>query len=399
MGVFSDFKNRITGYIQASSLFKNLIVVNQIKVAPVQRISLDIQQFKTNLISAEGFGQQRKSLYDNYKNILDTTGHVSECIEKRIRHVSNRKLVLMHNGEEVEVVSKLTQKTFFKKALREVLNARMWGHSLLELDWGVDGNGVTALVDRRHVKPRFGIVAAQPFDMDGLQYREEPFSRSVIEIGEDEDLGKLLQCCIPAILLGANYSNWAEFAEIMGIPTRVGKYNSEPTRQILEEAFDKLGAAGWLVMPEDGQFEQHNPMNVGQNSSIFEALHRACKETISMALLSNTMTTNEASFGGYAQGKVHEGGEIEVFKDDRTYVVAFLNEKLNDYLRGIGFDIPAEAEWQYEEEENMTKKEKLELGQMLKNNNVPVGMPWWYETAGIPMPDESDLPEIKEEEE
>lgn len=394
---FSALKSFFGGYIKPSGKYEKLVVVNKVMVSPVQRISLDVQAFKNALVSAEGYGQQRRQLYDIYKNVL-LDEQVTECIERRLRAVT-KDLTLMHEGEEIEEVERLTRKTFFKKAIREALSARFWGHTLLELDWNTNGEGVTAVVDRRHVKPRFGIVTQQPFDTEGFPYREKPYNRNCIEAGEDEDLGRLLQCCIPAILRRLNYSDWAEFAETMGIPTRVGKYNNEETREIMETALASLGAAGYIVMPSDGELEVHNPINVGTNSGIFQALHTACTNSISIALLGNSMTTNEAEHGGYAQGKVQQEGELDVFEDDRDYILAWLNEQLNPYLRTVGFNIPENAEWIYEQEERMSKKDKLAVLETLARNKIPVGMTTWYETAGVPVPDADDLPPSQEDEE
>lgn len=394
---FNSIRNWFSGYITPYQHSKKNIVINQVNVSPIQRKSLEIGEFKDALVAAEGWGQQRRSLLDIYENVkLDE--QVTECIERRLRQVT-KDLTLMNDGEEIEAVEMLTRKSFFRKAIREVLNARFHGHTLLELDWNVNGEGVTDVIDRRHVKPRFGQVVAQPFDIEGIPYREKPFNRNLLEAGEDEDLGRLLQCCIPAILRRMNYSDWAEFAETMGIPIREGKYQNEETRGIMETALANLGAAGYIVMPSDGELTIHNPANIGQNATIFQGLHTAATNSIAIALLGNSMTTNEAEHGGYAQGKVQQDGELDVFEDDRAYMLCWLNEKLLPYLRAIGFAIPEGAEWIYETEERMTKKDKLGVLETLTRNGIPVGMTTWYETAGVPMPDESDLPPAQEDEE
>lgn len=391
---FSSWTNKLTGYIQASGLFKKMIIVNRTMVSPVQRQSVEVGQFKEALRSAEGWGQQRRQLLDIYANIeLDEL--VKEGMKRRRRSVC-KDLTIMLDGKELEDVEHLTRKSFFRKAINAVMDSRFYGHSLLELDWNTDGDGVTAVVDRRHVKPRFGLVVEQPFDMSGMEYRNPPFNKTAIEAGDDEDLGDLLQCCIPAILRRMNYSDWAEFAETMGIPIKEGKYTNEEARGILEEAFKNLGAAGWIVVPDGAEFKVHNPANVGQNSDIFEALHRACSNSISIALLGNSMTTQEAESGGYAQGKVQQDSESDVLDDDRQFMLMWLNEKLTPYLQRIGFNIPEGAEWVYEQEERMGKLDKLKVLEGMHRMGVPVGMTTIYEWMGIPKPSEDDLPPEQE---
>jgi hypothetical protein len=385
-----SISNWFSGYIKPSNRYKNHVVVNKVNVSPVQRIPLDIQNFKNALIAAEGWGQQRKQLLDIYANIL-LDEQVMEGIKRRRRAVT-KDITLVVDGMEVEDVEKLTRKSFFHEAIKGVVDARIWGHTLLELDWNTNHEGTTAIVDRRHVKPRFGVVTEQPFDVTGYPFREKPFNKMCIEAGSDEDLGDLLQCCIPAILRRLNYSDWAEFAETMGIPIKEGKYTNEEARGILEQAFESLGAAGWIVVPDGAEFKVHNPANVGQNSGIFQALHEACSRSIAIALLGNSMTTNEATTGGYAQGKVQQDGESDVLEDDRTYVLQWLNEKLTPYLRSIGYTIPENSEWIYEQEERMNKLDKLKILEGMTRAGVPVGLSTWYEWMGVPMPGADDLP-------
>jgi hypothetical protein len=388
--------NWFSGYIKPSDRYKkHTVVVNNVQVSPVVRKSNEVSEVRPAIQAAEGYGQQRKQLYDIYHNVL-LDEQVSECIERRLRAVC-RGLTIMHNGQVLEDVKNLTQKSFFRKAIREVLNARFWGHTALELDWNTSGEGTTALVNRSHVKPRFGIVTVNNSDMTGYEYRKPPFSKNIVEAGEEEDLGLLVKCVIPALLRRMNFSDWSEFAETMGIPIKVGKYNDESARLILEETFANMGAAAHIVMPNDAEIEIHNPINVGTNSQIFDALHTACTNSISIALLGNSMTTNEAQHGGYAQGKVQQEGELDVFEDDQYYELAWLHETLTPYLRRIGYNIPEGSTWVYEQEERMGKLDKLKVLETLTRNGVPVGLTTWYETAGVPMPGADDLPPEQEE--
>ena len=385
------------GDITPSDKFKKMVVVNNISVRPITRQTQDVDKWRNALQAAEGFGQQRQTLYDLYADIL-LDGFLKRCIEKRITAVTNRRLCFTVNEKRMEDVEALTDKTFFDMLVRLVMESRFWGHSLIELDWGRDGKGHTKLVDRRHVKPRFGIVTKNSTDTDGIKYREKPFDALTIEAGEDEDLGWILECCFPVIVKRGNYGNWAEFAQVFGMPFRHGKYNNEETRTVLEDALDKMGAAGYIVSPDDAQIEFQYPAGVGQGVDIFKMLHQTCDEDIAITILGNTMTTTEAKTSGYAQGVVHQQVQEELHKDDRKFVLSILNEKLTPYLERIGFPV-AGGSWAFEEEENMSKKEMLELGEILKRNAVPVGLSWWYETSGIPMPSADDLPEEDEPEE
>lgn len=392
---FSSFFSNLGGYIRPSDKYKKHVVVNNIQVRPVHRQTQDVEKWRNAMKAAEGWGQQRHSLYDLYTDIL-LDGFLKRCIQKRIQSTTNRKLIFMKDGEEVESISDLTKMTFFKKAIKHVLEARFWGHTLLELDWSVAGYGTTALVDRRHVKPRYGIVTVQTNDLQGIKYREKPFDRNCLEAGEDEDLGLILEACLYVILKRGNFSNWADFAEVFGMPFRHGKYNNDQTRKVLEEALENMGAAGYVVSPDDAEIEFTYPAGVGQGVDIFQMLHDMCNREIAITILGSTMGMMESKYGGYAQAKEQGRQEDEIYKDDREYVLAWMNETLIPYLERIGLDASG-GEFSYVEDETMSKKEKLEILATLKRNGVPVGLSTWYETAGVPMPEPDDLQDDPEE--
>lgn len=395
MNVFSSIQNFFSSYIKPSDKYKKMVVVNNLQVRPIARESQDVEKWRNAMKSAEGTLQSRQRLYELYQDIL-LDPFLKQCIEKRIRAVTNRRLMYQVDGKEQEQVSRITGKTFFKSLIRHAIEAKFWGHSLIELDWNTDGTGLTKLVNRSHVKPRFGIVVQNPNDLSGLAYRKPPFDKNLIEVGEEEDLGSILEAAFYVILKRGNFGNWADFAEVFGQPFRHGKYAEESSRIVLEEALDKMGAAGWMVTPNDADVNFSYPAGVGQGVDIFQMLHKACNEEIAIGILGNSMTTTEAKYGGYAQGKVQEDAQNEIHKDDRESVLCVLNEVLTPYLTRIGFAM-GEGEWSFVEEETMSKKEKLELGEILKRNSVPVGMSWWYETSGIPEPTADDLPAPEED--
>ena len=145
--------------------------------------------------AAEGVGQQRKKLFDLYDEVL-LDGFLKACIRKRVNSITNRDITFMVDGEEIEEIKKLTKTSFFRNFITELMNSKFYGHSLIEMNWpsmGGELKGWTKLVDRRHVKPRFGIVTVQSHDLHGVDYREEPWSRVSIEAGEDEEMGDLLE--------------------------------------------------------------------------------------------------------------------------------------------------------------------------------------------------------------
>lgn len=408
MSYFTETKKWLKSQINALSLSAGLwgwpkinikgknqqkIIVNQVEVRPINRKSQNIQTWRNAVKYAEGISQQRSELYDLYTDML-SDGHLLDAIDKRIKAVTNRPLTFMVKGKEIEDIKKLSQKTYFRTLLKEVCNSIFWGHSLLELYWpaaGTDTKGETLLVPRAHVKPRWGIVTKQSWETTGIAYRDIP---NCIEIGDAEDLGLLMPASQYVIYKRGDFGDWAEFAEIFGMPFRWATYQNPESREVLNQALAEAGSAGYVVAPMDAQIQFLNT-NTQNGSEVFANLRAACNEEISITILGNTMTTTEAKSGGYAQSQTHLAVQGEKHKDDRSLALAVLNEKLVPYLASLGYAVEG-GEFMWEEEETLSLKERLEID-LKVSEKVPVGKTYWYETYKIPVPKPGDIEEEEPE--
>lgn len=374
------------------------IVVNHIHVRPIHRETQDIQKWRRAIIIAESAGQNRKQLYDLYEDML-MDGFLSAVIDKRVRAILNRDLVFVRDGEREWEISNLAKRSFFEDLLRELMLARIWGHSLVEMNWPAPGSptkGWSKLVNRKHVKPRYGIVTQEPWDNRGIAYREKPFNLNCIEAGGDEDLGLMCKAAQYVIYKRGNFGDWAEFAEVFGMPFRFGTYNNEQSREMLEKALEAAGSAGYMVAPDDVklQFLTGNNTQSG-GGGVFDALREACNEEIAITILGNTMTTTEAAHSGYAQGMVHGMSQAEVHAEDRQYILRILNEELTDYLQALGYPVTG-GEWMFSDPDATPLKDRIEID-MKVAQQVPIPASYWYEKYGIPMPSADDPPYTPED--
>lgn len=374
------------------------VVINHVDVRPINRRNQDIQTWRSALIQAENDYQQRSALYDLYADML-LDGHLKSVIGKRITAVTNRTITFAKGGKPVDQVTALTRKKFFRDFLKEALNSLFWGHTLMELSWPMPGDkqmqGKTTLIPRKHVKPKFGIVTRNAYDMDGLPYRESPWNANLVEIGDNDELGLILQAAQYVIYKRGSFGDWAEYAEVFGMPFRWATYNNEESRKILEEALDKAGSAGYVVAPQDAQLQF---LTAGSQTStdIFPVLRDACNEEIDVTILGNTMTTTEAKHSGYAQSQTHQQGQDEIHQDDRLFILQVLNESLTPYLAALGYPVEG-GEWQFFEEETLSMAQRIEID-LKVSSMVPIAQDYWYETYKVPKPDPSELEDIEEPE-
>jgi len=373
------------------------ILINNVSVRPIQRQTQDIQKWRTAIQQAEGYAQQRTQLFELFEDLL-LDGYLRSVIRKRIDQVTNRELQFVKaDGTVVEDVTTLVHKTYFEKLLTEIMNAKFWGHSLVELLWPAPGDelpGETILIPRRHVKPRWGIVTENAYDTQGVEYRKKPFADNIIEVGEPEDLGLLMAAAQYVIYKRGNFGDWAEFAEIFGIPFRWASYNNEQSRQVLETALENAGPAGYVVAPTDADLKFLSGNTTGNGSDVFRFLRQACNEEIAYTILGNTMTTMEARSSGYAQSETHAEGEGDLNASDRRYLLRVLNEKLAPYLERLGYDV-AGGHWRFNEEERLSLAQRIDVDLKVATQ-VPIGESYWYERYGIPRPDPGDIREDEE---
>ena len=358
---------------------------------PIIRRTQDIQNWRNSIIWAEGLSQQRFQLYDLYHDML-SDGHLLDACDKRIKAVTNRPLTFMNAGKVNEDIVNLTKKTFFRDFVKHAIESIFWGHSLCELYWpakGTDTVGKTFLVPRKHVKPRFGIVTKFYWEIEGIDYTQ---IKNIIAVGDGEDLGLLLPASQYVIYKRGDFGDWAEYAEVFGMPFRWATYNNESSREVLTQALAEAGSAGYVVAPADATIQFLNS-NTANGSEVFKMLRDACNEEISITILGNTMTTTEAKSSGYAQSLTHLQVQGEKHKDDRALLLSVLNEKVLPYLATLGYDVT--GEFSYEDEAPMPLKDRLEIDLKVADK-VPIADSYWYETYKIPKPSTGEITQKKE---
>ena len=332
-------------------------IVNRLEVQPIVRRSQSVEQWRTAIQQAEGLGQQRAALYDLYDEAL-LDGFLSACLEKRRLALQMTALQFVGaDGLPDFQVSQLVERSFFGDLVRHILDARFYGHSLIELNWASSTEGETILIPRRHVKPRHQLVTVRAYDTEGYSYQKNDqkgaFSQNVLSVGDAEDLGILARCCPYIIWKRANLGNWTDYAELFGIPTIFARYQNDTTRQVLEAALSQLGSRGRLIAPADADIEYHDA-NTGSGWQVFQELREAMNQEIAVTILGNTMTTTEAKHSGYAQAKIQAKEQAQLRQDDRKYVERVLNEQLTPLLIQQNFFRDKDAifgKWQFEEEE------------------------------------------------
>jgi phage gp29-like protein len=304
------------------------------------------------------YAPTRKPLYDLYREIvLDT--HVSSVMDKRLMAITNVTWTLTVDGEPVEAAKDFLKSSTFEKMLKWIIEAKLYGHSLIEFHSPTD----IELVPREYVSPIHQMVFPDPYQLsEGYDYTKPPFSNKVFEIGDKEDLGLLYKIAPYVLLKKGDISDWASYNEVFGSPLRVGKYdpNIPGNESAVANALKKMGNLAYAALPIGSDFNYVESSKAGTGNTIYEQFADFCNKEISKCIVGQTMTSEDG--GSLSQAKVHLEVQDQVNLSDRSSVEKSLNEDFLPILRNSGMPIPDKARFHVmEEDETLTKKERLEM--------------------------------------
>jgi phage gp29-like protein len=135
--------------------------------------------------------------------------------------------------------------------------------------------------------------------------------------------------CVMYMLKSFTVRDWWAFAEVFGIPIRVGKYGANASEQdinTLLNAIGRIASDAGAAIPESMKLELIETAKGNGGETLFENMARWCDEQISKAVLGQTMTADNGS--SQAQATVHNEVRLDIAKWDARQLEACVNEYL-----------------------------------------------------------------------
>ncbi|WP_027360253.1 DUF935 domain-containing protein [Desulforegula conservatrix] len=123
-------------------------------------------------------------------------------------------------------------------------------------------------------------------------------------------------------------SDWMSFAEVFGMPLRIGRYSSaaQPADiRKLVSAVANLGSDAACVIPDSMRIEFQDAARTG-GDKLFLTLAEWLDRQMSKAVLGQTMTSDDGS--SQAQAKVHNEVRIDILRADANQLEETLNRDL-----------------------------------------------------------------------
>lgn len=113
------------------------------------------------------------------------------------------------------------------------------------------------------------------------------------------------------------WKDWMGFADIYGIPMRVGRYGPNASKEdigILMSAVANLGSDAAAVIPESMRIDFTSAANVAGAGEFFKGLAEWWDKQMSKAIVGQTMSTDDGS--SMAQAKVHNEVRLDLLEAD-----------------------------------------------------------------------------------
>jgi phage gp29-like protein len=130
------------------------------------------------------------------------------------------------------------------------------------------------------------------------------------------------------IIQAFGLQDWSAFAEIYGIPFRVGRYHaaaSEKDKRTLLRAVSMIANDGAAIIPQGMDLEFHE-VNGSRGEAVFGGLLDYVDKQISKLVVGQTMTSDDGSSLG--QAKIHNEVRLDILRADGKQLASTINRDL-----------------------------------------------------------------------
>ena len=238
------------------------IKTTQIQLKQVERRTQDIKAWRDALRSFESTtNPTRVKLYDLLDDIL-LDGQVEATWGKRKDSILNKDLLFVCDGEEDEEITKLLNCPDMQLLISDIHDSIAWGYTLIQLNsiiYDKDQEQYKIeyeLIPRKHVHPERGfecVSIEQSLLTRDFLYKEPPLNQYMIWAGDPKSKGLLFKAAQYVIYKRGAFGDWAQFAEMFGMPFREMTYDDydEVTRVKLEQLLKDWGLLVTLYIQKE----------------------------------------------------------------------------------------------------------------------------------------------------
>lgn len=315
-----------------------------IKKVAKREAQFQIADIKQALVIAKNpDAPDRRRLLEIFEYILKD-GHLKSQIKIAKLKVLSEPWLLYSDSETPDLnATKLLANRWLNKIIEKILEAELFGFSLVELD-GIDPalwqvRKVTG-IDRQYVSiERQWILIDGNINGDYLPYADIMQDLNLLEFGDADEYGCLLEAAYNVIFKFYSRSDWSRGSEKFGMPILniEADTNNDTELDRLERQAANFGTDGYIVTQKGDKATIIERQ--GQNIHLIWKDNIAyCDEQISKIINGNTATSDTKSFTGSAQ--VQERTMEDFTMARLQNIVDEMKETVLPFLRLKGFAIP-----------------------------------------------------------
>lgn len=369
------------------------------QITNVTMTSQDIDKWRRAIDGARSArNPRRRDLIDMFE-IIKIDGQVEAVMDKRRVGITNKRInFTMPEGVDIPelIIDKVLNAPWFYDLRGHAIDARFYGFSFMEFMFGSDGLiEETILLPRQNCFPEYQFFAyssgtATPDYSNGVYLESDPSYKNLTMIcGGRKEYGKLMTMAQYVIYKRGSFGDWTQFAELFGMPFRVGEYDpyDDDMRKKLADGLEKAGGAGYAVIPKGSNINFHDT-NASGKSDIFDFLIDRCNKEISKIGLGATMTLDDGA--SRSQGQVHQDGQTDITISDMIEMEYLLNWKLKPKLEAQGYPING-GKFGYPEANKLPQDKLIDVIMKLATI-IDIDPEYIYRTFGVERPKEGVEP-------
>lgn len=383
------------------------------RIAPLQlaRLRQDISSWRQAIHEAEmAYFPYRVRMQQLFQDTI-LNGHVSACIARRQNLTLLKEFHLCNEaGETNEEVTKLFKAQWFYNTQKYILDAPMFGYTLINfLDIMDDKFSGVEVIRRAHVSPDRLEVTSYPYMPYGTRFDEGEIADWCLYIPTPSDLG-VSRCGYGLLYKVAPYEIYlraiqgfnADYIEVYGQPFRHGKTLKKdgPEKDAFVESIRDMGSSAWAVTDPDDQIEFKDGTKAGTGWQSYDNFEKRNEQKISKILLGHADALDQTS-GKLGSGQGGENSATaesirEVQNSDKIFMECIINDQLLPKMRRLGFPIPEGVYFKIKNDderqelrnrEDASNKVTAEIISSLKTAGFKVDAAYITERTGIPVVD------------
>lgn len=331
-----------------------------------------------SVVSQVGDGtvmDDRSRLIDLYESCYIQNAHLQGTILTLFSQLVGKRYMMAREDKDGKWVrdpeqSKICQGSQFEKIIRTILEAQLYGYSLIEIvpeldpDTGLlrEVNSIerrNVLADQRRVIKRWG-QWSPGWNLDDEQYRHTYILVNTGGFG-------IFAATTPNILAQKyTVSNWVNFSHTYGQPIIHGKTGTEDneSRRRLAHTIADAAQKKVLVTSKDDEIDVKQ-FTASNSEKIYQTLAEFTnKENDSLILGSESMAGATQSYVGST--KAHENIYRQRINSYRTFVENVMNEQVIPVLRYWGLVADGVC-FRYMNKVEMSDENKIKLFDVLTN--------------------------------